>query len=141
LSVYPCGPNDIHSVQVKTIDRIIETTDVENGRTQAHDLLQKSGFDVTIWGTVSKAGGKVAPKLYWTTSVDRPGVRSDSSASRTPAHNAAPREGSYPSIDALMLRCLQRFNELAHRVLGESELASDELDRLARTHLRRMVCH
>jgi tetratricopeptide (TPR) repeat protein len=58
-------------IDAEEIDRLIETTDVEIGRKQARDLLQKSGFDVIIWGTLLTAGDKVVPKIYWTTNGDR----------------------------------------------------------------------
>jgi hypothetical protein len=66
--------NDIPPVQVKTLDRIIETTDPNEGRKRVHDLLRQSGFDVIIWGTILKgAGDKAVTKLYWTTGADRAG--------------------------------------------------------------------
>jgi tetratricopeptide (TPR) repeat protein len=66
--------NDIQPVQITMIDRIIETTDPNEGRKRVHDLLRQSGFDVIIWGTILKdAGDKAVTKLYWTTSADRAG--------------------------------------------------------------------
>jgi hypothetical protein len=41
---------DPSGFQVKTIDRIIETTDPNEGRQGVHDRLRQSGFDVIIWG-------------------------------------------------------------------------------------------
>jgi hypothetical protein len=66
------------SVELVSVDRTVDPEQPAKTKAEekARGLLQETGADVLIWGSVISLSGKSAMRLYWTPARDTPGAKS-----------------------------------------------------------------
>jgi tetratricopeptide (TPR) repeat protein len=72
------GHFEVEGVEVLPVDRTVDPEEPakKDAEDKARDLLEKTGADVLIWGSVISLGGKSAMRLNWTPARDTPGAKS-----------------------------------------------------------------
>lgn len=81
---------EFDGVETLSLDRVIALKGANpdkmeaDGHILARGYLTESGCTVVIWGTVIKSGGKVVPKLYWSTGREAPEIHGRYSSANDP---------------------------------------------------------